>query len=58
MPGSQLGVHPKGVPAGGDEPGEKQAPAHIPPMNVASRTPSDTAEAPITSCSSWNQTTS
>ena len=38
--------------------GSVTLPAHNPPMNVASRTPSDTALDPITSCSSWYQTTS
>ena len=30
----------------------------MPPMNVASSTPRDTAVAPMTSWSSWNQTIS
>src|SRR5690349_7178133 len=30
----------------------------MPPMNVPSSTPMETAEDPITSCSNWNQTTS
>ena len=30
----------------------------MPPMNVASRTPIETAEEPTISVSSWNQTTS
>ena len=33
-------------------------PAHMPPMNVASSTPRETAVEPITSCRSWSQTTS
>ena len=31
---------------------------HMPPMNVPSSTPSETAEEPTTSCSSWNHTIS
>ena len=30
----------------------------MPPMNVPSSTPSETADEPMTSCSSWNQTIS
>ena len=37
--------------------GSSRLPRHMPPMNVPSSTPSETADEPITSCSSWNQTT-
>src|SRR5215213_5511249 len=33
-------------------------PRHMPPMNVPSSTPIDTADDPMTNSSSWNQTTS
>jgi hypothetical protein len=38
--------------------GKSRLPRHSPPMKVASRTPSDTVVAPMTSSSSWNQTIS
>src|SRR5436190_10178342 len=38
--------------------GSTRLPRHMPPMNVPSRTPSDTADDPMISSSSWNQTTS
>ena len=38
--------------------GRSRLPRHMPPMNVPSSTPSETADEPITSCSSWNQTIS
>ena len=44
--------------AGRSRAARKRLPRHIPPMNVPSSTPSDTAEDPITSCRSWNQTIS
>ncbi len=41
-----------------DEARQQELPRHMPPMNVPSSTPIETADEPITSCSSWNQTTS
>ena len=41
-----------------DTRGSSRLPRHMPPMNVPSSTPSETADEPITSWSSWNQTIS
>src|SRR5262245_52919845 len=38
--------------------GSRKLPRHMPPMKVPRRTAIDTADDPITSCRSWNQTTS
>ena len=38
--------------------GSAKLPRHMPPMNVPSRTPSETAEEPMTSCSNCSQTIS
>ncbi len=38
--------------------GSARLPMHMPPMNVPSSTPMETAVEPMTSCSSWNQTIS
>src|SRR6185436_4670550 len=38
--------------------GRNRLPRHIPPMNVPRSTPIETADEPITSWRSWNQTTS
>src|SRR5262245_15669567 len=38
--------------------GNRRLPRHMPPINVPSKTPSETAEEPMTSWRSWNQTIS
>ena len=38
--------------------GNSRLPRHIPPMNVPSSTPRETAVEPMTSCSSWSHTIS
>ena len=53
------GVDPHRMVARGDAPAAAaRLPRHIPPMNVPSSTPRETAEDPMTSSRSWNQTIS
>ena len=43
---------------GGMKRAKSRLPRHMPPMNAASKNPSDTNDAPTINESCWNQTTS
>ena len=51
-------VDPQRVALASRNRGVTRLPRHMPPMKMPSSTPRDTAEDPIESWSSWNQTTS
>ena len=58
MPSSRYAYRRSGCASGPIIRGRSRLPRHMPPMNVPRRTPIDTADDPMTSSSSWNQTTS
>ena len=58
MPSSSQAYTRSGCHAGFRYRGSRRLPRHMPAMNVPSRTPIETADDPMTSSSSWNQTTS